>query len=132
MSQENVEIVRRGFETWEEGDFGAHLRLVHQDIVCSRVAPLINPKTYHGLDGYLEFAGEWLAPYDDLRFLPSEYTEVGGRILVEVPQEGRLAGSNQVVKGTFWFLMSLRDGKIIRVDTYGERDQALEAAGVSD
>jgi ketosteroid isomerase-like protein len=48
MSQENVEIVRLGFDAWEHGDFGAHLRLVHQDIVCARVAPLINPKTYHG------------------------------------------------------------------------------------
>jgi ketosteroid isomerase-like protein len=131
MSQENVEIIRRGFEAWEQGDLEAHLRLVHEDIVCSRVAPLINPKTYHGLQGYLEFAGEWLAPYDDLRFLPDEYIDASGdRVVVKVPQEGRLAGSDQVVKGTFWFLMTLHDGKLIRVEIYGKRDQAFEAAGL--
>src|SRR6266542_745481 len=107
MSRENVEIIRRGFETWERADLETHLRLVHEDIVCSRVAPLINPKTYEGLEGYLEFAGEWMAPYDDLRFLPNEYIDAGDRVLVEVPQEGRLAGGNQVVRGTFWFLVTL-------------------------
>jgi len=131
MSQENVEIIRRGFEAWEQGDLEAHLRLVHEDIVCSRVAPLINPKTYHGLQGYLEFAGEWLAPYDDLKFLPNEYIDASGdRVVVKVPQEGRLAGSDRVVKGTFWFLMTLHDGKLTRVEIYGDRDQALEAAGL--
>jgi hypothetical protein len=50
--------------------------------------------------------------------------------VVKVPQEGRLAGSDQVVKGTFWFLMTLHDGKLIRVEIYGERDQAFEAAGL--
>jgi len=132
MSRENVEIIRQGFETWEQGDLEAHLRLVHEDIVCSRVAPLINPKTYHGLEGYLEFAGEWMAPYDDLRFLPNEYIDAGDRVLVEVPQEGRLAGGNQVVRGTFWFLVTLHDGKVIRMEIYGERDQALEAAGLAE
>jgi ketosteroid isomerase-like protein len=132
MSQENVEIVRRGFEAWEQGDLQAHLRLFHEDVVCSRVAPLINPKAYHGVEGYLEFAGEWMAPYDELRFLPNEYMDAGNRVLVEVPQEGRLAGSNQVVRGTFWFLMTLHGGKVIRLEIYGDQDQALEAAGLRE
>jgi ketosteroid isomerase-like protein len=127
-----VEIIRRGFETWEQGDLEAHLRQVHADVVCSRVAPLINPKTYHGLEGYLEFAGEWVAPYDELRFLPNKYIDAGDRVLVEVPQEGRLAGSNQMVRGMFWFLMTLHDGKVIRFEVYGEQDQALKAAGLRE
>jgi uncharacterized protein len=132
MSEENVKIVRRGFEAWEQGDLEAHLRLIHEDVVCSRAAPLINPRTYHGLEGYLEFAGEWVAPYDELKFLPNEYIDAGDRVLVEVPQEGRLAGSNQVVRGTFWFLVTLDGGKAIRFEIYGDQDQALEAAGLRE
>lgn len=52
------------------------------------------------------------------------------RVVVEVPQEGRLAGSNQVMTGTFWFLLTVHDGKVVRFEIYGERDQALEAAGL--
>ena len=37
-------------------------------------------------------------------------------------------GSNQVMKGTFWFLLTIHDGKVVRLEIYGERDQVLEAA----
>src|SRR5215211_5311589 len=130
MSQENVAIVRRGFQAWEQGDLEAHLRLFHEDVVCCRVAPLIDPKTYAGLQGYLEFAGEWLGPYEEFRFQPNEYIDAGDKVLVEVPQEGRLAGSDQVMKGTFWFLLTIHDGRVSRFEIYGERNQALEAAGL--
>jgi ketosteroid isomerase-like protein len=132
MTQENVEVARRGFATWEQGDFGAHLRLIHEDVVCCRVAPLINPKTYHGLDGYLEFASDWIEPYEVFEFQPSEYIDAGDRVVVEVPVQGRLAGSDHAMKGMFWFLFTLHDGKVVRIEIFGERDQALEAAGLSE
>jgi ketosteroid isomerase-like protein len=132
MSQENVELARRGFASWEQGDLEGHLRLIHEDVVCCRVAPLIDPKAYHGLEGYLEFVSDWMEPYEDLRFHPNEYIDAGDRVVVEVPQEGHLAGSNQVMKGTFWFLLTVHDGKVVRFEIYGERDQALEAAGLEE
>jgi ketosteroid isomerase-like protein len=71
MSQENVEIVRRGFEAWERGDWETHLSLLREDVVCCRVAPLIDPRDYNGLEGYLEFATEWLDPYDEVSSGPA-------------------------------------------------------------
>jgi ketosteroid isomerase-like protein len=130
MSQENVEIVRQAFDTWERGDLEGHLRLVHEDIVCQRMAPLIDSKTYSGVEGYLQWAGDWLRPYEDFRFRPNEYIDAGDRVLVEVPQEGRLAGSDQVMTGVFWFLLTLRDRRVTRFEIYGEREQAREAAGL--
>jgi ketosteroid isomerase-like protein len=132
MSEENVEIVRRGFVAWEAGDLAENLRLVHEDVVCCRMAPLIDPQTYQGLDGYLAFAREWIEPYEDFHLRPTEYIDAGDNVVVEVAQEGRLRGSKQVMKGIFWFLMKVRDGKLIRFEIYGERPQALKAAGLSE
>jgi ketosteroid isomerase-like protein len=132
MSEENVEVVRQGFESWDSGDLEANLQLIHEDVVCRRMAPLIDTQTYRGLEGYVLFASEWLEPYDDLKMLPGEYIDAGQVVVVEVAQEGRLAGSDQVMKGTFWFLMTVQDGKLIRFEIYGGRDQALEAAGLSE
>jgi ketosteroid isomerase-like protein len=132
MSHENVEIIRRGFEAWEQGDLGANLRLVHEDVVCCRVAPLIDPRTYHGLEGYVAFASEWMEPYEDLRMQPNEYIDARDKVVVEVAQEGHLVGSDQPMKGMFWFLMTVHDGKLIRFEIYGERTQALEAAGLKE
>src|SRR5215211_8646957 len=132
MSQENVEVVRRGFAAWDQGDLEAHLRLIDEDVVCCRVAPLINPRIYHGLEGYLEFASDWLEPYEEFEFQPNEYIDAGDRVVVEVPVQGRLAGSDHVMKGTFWFLITVHDGKVARFEIYGERDQAREAAGLRE
>lgn len=131
MSQENVEIIRRGFASWEEGDLAENLRHIDEEVVCRRMAPMIDTQAYHGLEGYLEFASDWFEPYDDFELRPNGYIDAGDSVVVEVAQEGRLAGSSQTMKGTFWFLMALRDGKVIRFEIYGGRDQALEAAGLS-
>jgi hypothetical protein len=77
MSQENVELARRGFEAWEPGHLETHLRLVHEDVVCRQVGQ-IDSKTYHGLEGYIDFASEWLEPYEELQFRPSEFIDAGG------------------------------------------------------
>jgi ketosteroid isomerase-like protein len=133
VSEENVEIVRRGFEAWDQGDLGAHLRLVHEDVVCRRAgAVALDTHTYHGLEGYLKFASEWFEPYDDLQLRPSQYIDAGDKVVVECPQEGHLVGSDQLMKGTFWFLLTILDAKVIRFEAYGGRGEALEAAGLSE
>jgi ketosteroid isomerase-like protein len=131
MSQENLELARRGFEAWEQGDLETHLGLIHEDVVCCQVGG-IESKTYHGLEGYVEFASQWVEPYQDLQFQPSEFIDAGDKVFIEVPQQGRLVGSDQLVSGTFWFVITVRDRKMIRLETHRERDRALEAAGLSE
>jgi ketosteroid isomerase-like protein len=131
MSQENVELARRGFEAWEQCDLETHLSLVHEDVVCRQVGQ-IDSRTYHGLEGYIEFASEWFEPYEELRFRPSEFIDAGDKVVVEVPQEGRLVGSDQPITGTFWFVITARDGKMARLEIYRERDRALDAAGLRE
>ena len=49
MSQENVEIVRRGHEAFQRGELTAMLELV--DPVGSSTIPLADPDEYHGPEG---------------------------------------------------------------------------------
>jgi ketosteroid isomerase-like protein len=131
MSQENVELARLGFETWERGDLETHLSLIDEDVVCCQVAQ-IESKTYHGLEGYVEFASQWAEPYEDLKFHPSEFIDAGNKVFVEVPQEGRLVGSDRLISGTFWFVITARNGKMVRLETHSDRGRALEAAGLRE
>ena len=34
--------------------------------------------------------------------------------------------------GTFWFVFGLRDGKVVTMDMYADKAQALEAAGLQE
>jgi hypothetical protein len=36
------------------------------------------------------------------------------------------------MKGTFWFLITVHDGKATRFEIFGDRAQALEAAGLRE
>ena len=132
MSEENVEIARRAFAAWESGDSAAMLEGLHEDVVSRRMAPLIDSQSHHGPDGVTELIAEWLEPYDHFSSHADEFIDAGDSVVVRVPQEARLAGSDQLISGTFWFLLAFQGDKVIRLEIYGERGQAFEAAGLSE
>jgi ketosteroid isomerase-like protein len=53
-------------------------------------------------------------------------------LLVEVRMTATGASSGLAVEQTGWQVLRFRDGKVIRVDGYGSRAEALEAVGLSD
>jgi hypothetical protein len=108
------------------------LGVLHRDAVSRRMAPLIDPQTYHGPDGVVALIAGWVEPYDHFESQADEFIDAGDKVVVRVPQEARLAGSKQLITGTFWFLVGLQGKKVIRLEIYGERGQALEAAGLPE
>jgi ketosteroid isomerase-like protein len=132
MTEENVAIARQAFAAWESGNPAAMLQDLHEDVVSRRMAPLIDPQTHHGRDGVIELIAEWLEPYDHFSSRADQFIDAGDSVVVRVPQEARLAGSDQLITGTFWFLLGFQSEKVIRLEIYGEREQALEAAGLAE
>ena len=53
----------------------------------------------------------------------------GDRVLVTVRLGGRGRGSGIEIDALFYDVYTLRDGKIVRMDQFTERTQALEAVG---
>jgi ketosteroid isomerase-like protein len=132
MSQENVELVRRGFEAWEVGDLSGLLALLDDDLVTRRLAPMPDPGTWHGPEGLLEVAAEWMEAFDEFTMKAEEFIDARDVVVVRVAQGGRGGGSGARVTGTFWFVYGMRDGKVVALDMYATRGQALEAAGLSE
>jgi uncharacterized protein len=132
MSQENVEIVRRGFEAWEAGDLSGLLALLDDHLVTRRLAPMPDPGTWHGPEGALEVAAEWMDAFDEFKMKAEEFIDADDHVVVRVAQEGRGSGSGAPVTATFWFVYCVRDGKAVTWDMYATGQQALEAAGLSE
>ena len=66
MSQENVELVRRGFEAVADGDLGVWFRLADPDIrVRPRPAEPDAGDEYQGLDGLMDYAVNWYSQWDE-------------------------------------------------------------------
>jgi hypothetical protein len=51
---------------------------------------------------------------------------------VRVAQEGRGQDSGVPVTGTFWFVLGVRNRKVVSLDMYATSEQALEAAGLKE
>src|SRR5215211_3373635 len=90
MSQENVEIVRRAYEAFAQGDIEAALAMCQPVIqVEDHNRSLETPATYHGRDGFLTLFATVNEGFSDVRYTPEELTDVGDRVLAEVRRTGR-------------------------------------------
>jgi ketosteroid isomerase-like protein len=127
MSQESVALVRSGFAAFEQGDLGAMLDLMADDLVTYRADP--DGATYHGKEGFLEATADWTEGFSDWSVIPEEFIDTGGSVLVRVRQLVRGAASGIPVEGEFWFVFEVRGSHVSKVSFYIRRADALAEAG---
>jgi ketosteroid isomerase-like protein len=124
MSQENVEIVRRFLVV----DVDEALTYADPGIVWN---PIEESPT-QGHDAVRASLARWKGEWVDYKLMPEEFVDRGDRVVVTVRLGGRGRGSGVEVDARFYDLYTLRDGKIVRMDQFTERSEALEAMGRSE
>src|SRR5262245_25477150 len=120
MSQENVEIVRRIFGAWERGDFSSAEWADPEIVFHLRAGP--DEAVHHGVDAMGQAWGEWLTAWDEFETEAREYIDLGDEVLVlsEFRGRGKTSGTPiEAMSGAA--LVSLRNGKVVRLGTYTER-----------
>ena len=128
MSQKNVEVVRRVWETWERGDLTGWLDLISGDLVTRRVG--LDNATFHGKEGFLEQASEWIEGFAEWSVAAEEFLDAGDQVVVRNQQTARGDASGVPIEMGFWFVHTVRQGKIVRVDMFVNEREALKAAGL--
>ena len=58
--------------------------------------------------------------------------DCGERVVALTRQRGRGSGSGVITELEYAQVIKLREGKVVEVDMYIDRDKALEAAGLRD
>ena len=132
MSQENVEIVRDGYDAFNRGDLEACLTAIDPGIEWWPAAdePVIEP--YRGHDGYRRLWAETREPVPDIQGEIEELFAVGDQVVVCLHFWGRGRESGAPVEVRETQVARLRDGKIIEVREYRRKAEALEAVGLSE
>jgi ketosteroid isomerase-like protein len=128
MSQENVEVVRRAvaFEIYGRGDRAEAEAIFDPDFVMN---PLEEGPA-HGLDAIRDNIEHWKGAWEELEVTAEEFIDAGDRVLVTLHHRGRGRGSGIEVDARFYEVYAVSDGKVVRVDEYAQRVEALEAAGL--
>jgi uncharacterized protein len=136
MSEQNVEIVRRGYELYATGDLEGVAALFAPDSDIPDAGGLGVAGSAvgrrHGPEGFLSGAREALDAFDDYRVEVEEFIEAGDAVLVPVRISGRGRASGAEMEVRLVHLWVFRDAKVIRGEVYRSTDEALEAIGLSE
>src|ERR1700722_18995055 len=131
MSEENVEIVRRGYE-----QFTATGQLVVEIASPDFVWDMSNfhgwpeRQAYEGVAGTEAFLRDWLAAWDDWELELGALEGAGDKVVGLVRQRGRSRSAGMLVEMSFAQVWTLRDGKQTRMEMFSDRDEALRAVGL--
>ncbi len=132
MSQENVENVRRGIDAWNRGDLDEWLGGFAPDAELHTTGRFADQGVYRGRAGLQQYWAEIWEDFEELSLSISDLRAIGDRVFFAVTVRGRGKRSKVPVEGPNWFVATLRDGLAVRVETYVDPSEALEAAGLSE
>jgi hypothetical protein len=118
MSEENVEVVRRATEEFSRGGTDAVVDTFWVPEIFWDMTPTRIP-------GFGVYSG-----HDEVR--AEELFDCGDTGVSILRQRGRGSSSGAEVSVEFAQVFTLRAGKIVRIDNYLDRPEALEAAGLSE
>jgi hypothetical protein len=147
MSQGNVEAARRVYPG--PLDLVALLAdpkavkpalepLVHHDFETVTVAGQVplsgaSAQVAYGVDGFVSALSDWLGAWETWVIAPTNFIDVdANRVLVMLDVRAR-SKTHQVempVEGAN--LLTLSEGKVMRLETFIDHAEALEAAGLSE
>jgi|SRR3954449_4231617 len=124
MSQANVELVRRFVvaeidEGWDDADPGIVWNPVDEESV-------------QGIDAAIASMARWEAEWDQYELFHEEFVDAGNRVVVATLIRGRGRGSGVEVEARFFNVYTLRGGKVVRMDEFTTRAEALEVLGLSE
>ena len=134
MSREYVEIVRRIYAEWEQGNFQAALPLFDPEITFETFMPDATENVVvHGLDQIESFMRDWFGQWLSYRMTGDEFRPVGeDQVFVAGRQAGTGLHSGAEVESPGFTVWTFRRGKVVRLLAHYDRARALDAVGLRE
>jgi ketosteroid isomerase-like protein len=133
---ENLDLVRSIYAAWERGDWSSST-WVHPDIEYVMVDEP-GSHVHEGAAAMVRAWGSFLSAWEDYRIEPVEYRALDHeRVLVFVLAYGRGKSSgvelDESTRGRGGAnLFHIRDGRVVRLDAYFDRERALADLGLEE
>jgi ketosteroid isomerase-like protein len=132
MSPENVERIREAYRRVNEGGFAAIVDLI--DPRFEMDAPQgVESSQAHDKEGLREWFWKMGEIWEELRFDPKEMIELDEeRVLAVAHTWARASGSRIEISQDLTHVWTLRDGRVVRLNAYSTKAEALEAVGLPE
>ena len=132
MSQENVELVKAGFEAWNAGDMDTVLALYVPEAILRMPDDWPEPGPFVGRDAVMrqfEQLRETWADADAAEPI-SDFVDSGDRVVVRMIWRG--TGHGPVADLEMTSIYTIRKGRIVYDEKFWDHAAALEAVGLSE
>jgi len=131
MSQENVEVVKANIDAYNREDLDAFFKDAAPGFVADFSRAVGPWRGVFGPDQIRRIVVEFRETWESVLVEPHEFIDAGDLVVVPLTQhvKGR-GGIEVVVRGAF--VWTIRNGAIERVSMYQEKEEALQAVGLSE
>ena len=131
MPHDNVELVKRLMDAVDRRDIDAFAAVTTPDFEWFPVfAARVGGDVYRGRQGIETFLGEVDEIWEEFRPLPERYSDLGDRVLGlgRLRTRGRASGAPS--DSPWGGVYDVREGRISRIRTFLDHDEASRAAGL--
>jgi ketosteroid isomerase-like protein len=129
VSQENVEIVKAGFDAWNAGDMDRFRDMYDPNVVLHMVRDWPEPGPYAGREAVMRQWAQMRETWDaDVAEPISDFIDVGDRVVVRQIWHGFGRGPDWNIDLTIIF--TLREGRVTCQEYFWDHAEALKAVGL--
>jgi ketosteroid isomerase-like protein len=132
MSQENVEIVLRSVDAFNEGGLETAAQFAHPEIEFEEPPSQPAPRTARGQAATEETWGSFEAAWEEHRTEVKEVRDLTEDEVLLSSVEHFRGRDGMEIAAPCWTIYTFRDRKIVKLRPFWDRAQALEAAGLSE
>jgi ketosteroid isomerase-like protein len=132
MSKENVEIVRRIYDGWQQYGLWAASGDLHPAIEWINPDNAVEPGTHRGVEAFEVAWSKVSDSFETVDFQPRDYLHAGDDVVLITIMRARGHGSGADVEHPQGHVWTIKKAKAIRMRWFHQHHLALEAAGLSE
>ena len=85
-----------------------------------------------GIEAVTRYIESFARYWEAIRIEPIEFVDAGDQVVVVARLVGRGKGSGVDVEREWAYVWTLREGKVLRMDGYADRSEALKAVSLAE
>jgi ketosteroid isomerase-like protein len=122
------ETIHTAYEAWSRRDIEALLAVVHPDAEARPILGAnIGASVYRGRGGLRAWFSDLHQEWETFQTRVTRIEEHGDRAVLTIDIHARGRASGVVIDGDLYHLVELRDGMILRLEAFRDRDAAMQA-----
>lgn len=132
MSQENIELVRAGYDAWNRRDPDTIMARFDDSIEVVVPEQNLDAGPHRGREAVRRFLTAWIESWGESTIEAKRLVDAGDCVVAVVQMRSRGRGSGVQVDVENGHLWKIRDGKVVYARIYADPAEALAALAVSE